>query len=219
MITKIKNISNDILLFDKITLEGSLTVLVGGNGVGKTTLIKALYKRDPSLEIEGDTSKLVLWRNAVDNQRYNNPNPFSKNYTEDLFDLYLTNERSEGENVVHSFLVWAESIPYGSIVLIDELDSGLSIDNLNGVGHVIASLISEKKCQVIMSINSWHFVYCFDDHLVSLVDGKKVNFNRDYEKFIEYSQKSALIVSRARSKAKKKTTSDRVGRRSRRGQV
>lgn len=219
MITRIKNKSNGILLFDEIALKGSLTVLMGGNGVGKTTLIKALAKRDPSIEIEGDTSKIVFWQNAVDNHRYNNPSPFSKNYTDDIVDLYFTNERSEGENVVHSFLAWAESIPDGSIVLLDELDSGLSVDNLNGVGCVIAALIRDKKCQVIMSANSWHFAYCFDDRLISLVDGKKVSFNRDYEKFLDFSQESAKIISKARFKQKKKNTNDRARGRSRRGRV
>lgn len=200
MITEIKNVSNPLLLFKSISKLGKINLLIGGNGVGKTTLLNAIEQKSNTIEITGDISKLYTWKNCKDNHRYNNPSPYASDYNESLISLMFSHERSEGENIAHSFLTWFEdNNEPGAVFLIDEIDSGLSVDSLNGIAHVIVGAINKHDCQFIMSVNSWHLLYVFDT-AISLIDGKPIKFNRDYDKFCEFSFSSAKKLGSIREK-------------------
>lgn len=205
MIQKIANKSSEILLFDEIEFENRVELIIGGNGVGKTTLLKAIEEGSDVIEITGDISKLHCWQNAKDNDRYQNPSPYGDGhvFNEKTIKRILSAEKSEGENVADSFVSWIENtIENGAIYLVDEVDSGLSLDNLNAIAHVINETSKEYDCQFILSVNAWHLIYVFND-CISLVDGSRVAFDGNYEEFCKFSFESAKKLHKVRSKQRK----------------
>lgn len=205
MIEEIKNINNSRLLFNTLKLYSDVNLLIGGNGVGKTTLINSIKRGSPGIEIKGDVSKLKVWSNSEDNHRYLSPSPYgdSQNYSKDIVNVFLSGERSEGENVIHSFMTWLEeNIEEGAVIVVDEIDSGLSVDNINAIMCIIANVLKDYKIQFILSVNSWHPVYTFD-RAICLLTGDKVGFAKDYASFCQYSFKAAKKLEGIRTRQKK----------------
>jgi predicted ATPase len=204
MIKSIKNVSSDILLFDSVKIGPRLSVLIGGNGAGKTTLLNLIESKSDQIKISPvrDKSPVHVWRNSKENHRYVEPNQFgsSEAYSRDVINRVNSQERSEGENVVYSFMTWIDQhIEAFGIYLIDEIDSGLSVDNLNAIACVMADVMNEHPTtQFIITVNAWHLVYVFDEHCISLIDGKPINFNKDYDKFCKFSYSMAKTLREKR---------------------
>ena len=236
MITSIKNVRNKILLFPGvIELKPGLNLIGGGNGVGKTTLLKEirlwslskgrhkddshftnLFRTEESLQEEaagylqvevtddGTQGRCLFWQNAKDNHRYTKPDFFNPNLKQ-IDRYYSTGERSEGENLVESLITWLEesSITGGDVVLLDEIDSGLSVDACNGVLSALLALVKRTGCQVIATCNSFHFPYVLGG-MINLLDGSYVEFGRSYEEFCKFSHSNARKLVPIREKARKK---------------
>lgn len=218
MITKIiipeeYNISK-IMFMGSIDLtvlpDSRIVPLFGPNGVGKTTLLKAVQtglqqiyspfdddKDDPyMLELlekekrkygcevitDGAPYKLLGYFNSEDNLRSRKPRSIG-----DDFDPYLLNARfdarsvSEGQSIVYSLLDLFDLIGTGKdslqpdgrdiIVLIDEFDSGLSIDNIGIMMRKLKNTLRKRNdVQVVFSFNNPYILTFFSD-VISLYDG------------------------------------------------
>ena len=236
MITSIKNVRNEILLFEEsINLKPGLNLIGGGNGVGKTTLLreirlwarsmgmckeesklKGLFSTEESLRVEAgsylgievqsdsESGRCLFWQNAKDNHRYAKPDLFNTDLRQ-VNRYYSAGERSEGENVVESLITWLEesSVTGADIVLLDEIDSGLSVDACNGVLAALRALVKKTGCQVIATCNSFHFPYVLGG-LINLLDGSYVEFDRSYEAFCKFSHSNARKLVPIREKARRK---------------
>lgn len=157
------------------------------------------------VKAEGPTGRLLFWQNHKDNHRYVKPDFFRQDNTRTVVRYYSAGERSEGENVVESLLVWLEesAITGKDVVVLDEIDSGLSVDACNGVIKVLLSLAKKTGCQIIVTCNSFHFPFVCGG-LINLLDGSYVEFGKSYEEFCKFSLANAKKLVPIREKARRK---------------
>lgn len=242
MITKIKNIKNPLLLFkNTIELKPGINLLGGGNGVGKTTLLREINQWAKSkglwesserfanlfttkeetmataakclnilVDSDGKTKRCLFWQNAKDNHRFVKPD-FFKPEMGQIQRYYDAGERSEGENIVVSFLSWLDELQLSDtdVVLVDEIDSGLSVDACNGIIAAMLSATKKTGCQFIVTCNSFHFPYVCGG-MVNLLDGSTVSFESSYTKFCEFSYANARKLGPIRDKAREKARKEQI---------
>ena len=117
--------------------------------------------------------------------------------------------RSEGQNVLMSFLSWIDNISVkdGSTIVIDEIDSGLSVEHVNIICHVISDLIRTKRLQVIVAINNYHWFYHFNKTpnigIIDMSTGNKIKFD-DYKDFLKFTVDTSQKVFKLKEKNFKK---------------
>lgn len=242
MITKIKNIKNPLLLFkNTIELKPGINLLGGGNGVGKTTLLREIKQwaqskgywesserfanlfsnkeetmataaKHLNIQVESDekTSRCIFWQNAKDNHRYVKPDFFSPKMDQ-IQQYYDAGERSEGENVVVSFLSWLDQLQIQDtdVLLVDEIDSGLSVDACNGIMGAMLATAKKTGCQFIVTCNNFHFPYVCGE-MINLLDGETVNFFSSYTKFCDFSYANARKLGPIRDKAREKARKEQL---------
>lgn len=200
MITKIEIVPKtreaDILLFDKLDLDSlpneRIVPLFGPNGVGKSTLLDGLLKASEGNRNAGVKAKInkktvvFSYRNSEDNLRVRKP----KTYMES-FDPFLLKAKfdagsvSEGQSIMYSIYDLIDGIGTSKnamkyegkdiVVLIDELDSGLSIDNLDRILKKLKySTERRKDVQIVFSFNNPYVLRYFPD-VVSLFTGEVIH--------------------------------------------
>lgn len=114
-------------------------------------------------------------------------------------------ERSEGENVLFSFLNWLDKIKFdkNSILILDEIDSGLSVEHISVVCNRIVELLNNHKgIQIIAAINNYHFIYFFNKFKYSVVinmateKGNYLKNDLSYEEFINLTVDNRIKVNK-----------------------
>ena len=181
--------------------------LTSDNDDGAADFYKSEFDREKhkagcEVITDGREMKLLGYKNSVDNFR-------SKNVG---FDPYLLNARfdaqsvSEGQSIVYSLFDLFELLKEGAaedetdnIVFLDEMDSGLSIDNLDTFMRKIKNIVRKRSdVQFIMSFNNPR-VLKFFPYVVSMYDGKVKELHSDEDMLAEMKRNKKMF-DRARRK-------------------
>jgi hypothetical protein len=131
---------------------------------------------------------------------------------------------SEGESIVESFLEFLEknknNFEDGDTILIDEIDSGLSIEYINMLLNVIIDTINTYKVQFIIAINNYHWIHRVKKY-IDMSIGKFVECNNydDFmkntlavrEKKMKFEEKQRKKEEAEKKKAKKNNGRDSQG--------
>lgn len=177
-----------ILLFDEVKNVKKLNILFGGNGVGKTTFLNAIKDNKLSFELDNEKDVLIKsFTNSIDNMKINSQQK-ELSSTRDVVKLFNSNSFSEGQSIIHyvlSFLYDIKELETDKqiVVLLDEVDSGLSVENINMLLWQIKDLIDTKNVQFFISSNHYHFVYAFKN-VLNMYDGKYIKIE-SYEEYFE----------------------------------
>lgn len=129
------------------------------------------YVMNTEMGIKVDSDKkhvICSYYNSKDNDRQNNPNPMgdSSNYATKLARRLHASGISEEQGIIYSISQWvsnftdnySEDIEY--IVLLDEIDSGLSCDHVNVVLHLLNdNIFNRPNVQAFISSNMYHWAY------------------------------------------------------------
>lgn len=180
---------------DKFTFDTGITVLVGCNGTGKTTLLRALQYQLKHLKetesiyykyYDNDMESCSLGYNSLDDFR--------------LFGALATS--SEGEKInlnIAEFVnnLFKDSDKYEDSkeiwILIDSVDSGMSIDNLVYMKTFFHSAFINKypgkDIYVVVSTNSYETAR--GENCMDVRTAKHIKFEdyEEYRKFILNSRK------------------------------
>ena len=178
-----------VQLFQKseININEGITVLVGCNGIGKTTLINTIKD-----EIKKNKIPMIHFNNLQDGDQNARAEAM---YYQDYQFLADTWTASEGENIVVNLGIAAKKI--GLLlrensnakelwILLDACDSGLSVDNVVELKTFFRSTVipdnKEKRIYVIIAANEYEMTngeQCFD-----VYNGEHITFN-DYDEYRE----------------------------------
>lgn len=191
MITKITTIKetfeDNILLFKQVK-PVKINVLFGGNGVGKTTFLNGIINNTLNIKCNNNY-KVVAFSNSKDNFRHNDPSPFDRQFNNKLIQKVESNSMSEGQSIIFSINDFLEKVKDELnntedtvVIVLDEVDSGLSAENINMVMHFILDIYNNyDNVQFFISSNAYHFVYVFKN-VLSMYTGRFVTIN-SYEEF------------------------------------
>lgn len=214
MITKVINKRNKILLFKELNLK-QLTIVSGCNGAGKTTFLKEIMKccvddkkeertfndTKQTLELVYDKPiKINSYSNSENNYTNIDPNNRRQNdYIKNCLGIVNTSRKSEGEAMIFSFLDYIESndINNDSVLLIDEIDSGLSADALNGLSCVLKNMYDQNGIQIIITSNNYYFPFVFKNNILDVTTGEYVKI-KSFEEFLKFNQGMAYKLSKVR---------------------
>ena len=196
----------DILFFktaDFSQFDNRVVPLFGPNGAGKSTLIQSIENR--SLEIELTRPTLIFsYQNGRDNFKIREPRTYAE-----AFDPAFVNARfdakaiSEGQSIMYSMF----DLLYGFMkngglppqegkdiaVLLDEIDSGMSIDNIDITMRKLKYIVSHRPdVQFIMSFNSPRVVKHFPQ-VLSMYDGTMIELHNDDEMLAEINRHKKMF--------------------------
>lgn len=187
----------DILLF-KSAKFNKLNILFGGNGVGKTTLLNGITNKKLDMDI---SKELIIktYINSRDNFRHINKANY-KNYGVALVQKVNANEMSEGQSIIYSLMAYIEDAKDIAnknkdktvVLVLDEIDSGLSAENINMILHILLEFLEIDNTQLFLSSNHYHFVYVFKK-VFNMYTGKVVEFNSYEEYFNELSKQMVSL--------------------------
>lgn len=196
----------EILFFNKMNLE-QITLLFGANGVGKSSLIKGILKQK---EIKFNCDKETKLYSYINNeQNFRNMNKNSNLSYEDMFNPYLinkkynANELSEGQSIIYSLqdifelCVQIKDDSNDSVILLDEIDSGLSIDNVEYLSDKIKEITDKySNIQFIIGFNNFEFCRNFPK-VFNMYNGKYITIE-SYEQYrnIINSNREMLLEKR-----------------------
>lgn len=172
-----------VLLFETLTPHKYLNLLAGANGSGKSTLLDRIKKEEIYID-KDEEYEVISYINSENNKRYEEIN--EKEYTKGIVDKWNANNLSEGQSIIYSTLEFFEELKRRKkgnyVVLLDEIDSGLSVDNINMLCHLITDLIVERKdMQFFIAINNYHWVHVFK-RVINMYNGQQ----RDINSYTEY---------------------------------
>ncbi len=176
--------------------------LFGPNGIGKSTLIKEIlgtnegYVKGIKSTTDGKNMMMYSYSNSVDNLKNRKPRSIAESYDPFLMACrFEANSISEGQSVIYSAFDLLDGLKPGSgsfasddaetLILIDEIDSGLSIDNIDLAMEKIKSAITKRDdIQVIMSFNSPRVLKHFP-YVISMYDGSVLELHTDEDMLAE----------------------------------
>lgn len=178
----------DLYLTNSFEINKGVTVLIGPNGAGKSTFLKSLK------ELYLDKNNITYFR--FDNLLDGGANAKSKFGYYGKTDLLIESTfNSEGMNIVLNIGLKISEI--GSYIrniknkneeiwiLLDAIDSGLSIDNIVQINNVFELIIKDHpNTYIIVSANSYELVR--NRHCLDVKSGNYIQFNdyEDYRNFI-----------------------------------
>ena len=186
--------------------EPGVTVLIGCNGCGKTTMIKQIEK-----QLEKDKIPYAIY----DNIRDGGHNARERaGFYGDMEFIASSICSSEGENIVMNMINMARRM--GALAkknpeakelwfLFDAVDSGLSIDNVLDIKEYLFKTVldnnKDRDVYIIISANAYEMCRgekCFDTYLC-----KYVNIN-SYEEYRDFIIKSREKKDKREEKENKK---------------
>lgn len=192
----------DVLLF-KSAKFNKLNILFGGNGVGKTTLLNGIANNKLDMDI---SKELIIktYVNSRDNFRHINKANY-KNYGVALLQKVNANEMSEGQSIIYSLMTYIENAKDIAnknkdktvVLVLDEIDSGLSAENINMILHILLEFLEIDNTQLFLSSNHYHFVYVFKK-VFNMYTGKVVEFN-SYEEYFNELTKQMVCLGKKRN--------------------
>ena len=198
MITRIKILNgteeSNALWFTDMKITERVNILIGGNGVGKSTLLSGIRNGTVDLEF---TKPIAIhsYQNSLQSDRNNHANPYSgKEILRSLTSRFI----SEGQGIVRSIsreidrisVVVKEQPDVNHILLWDEVDSGLSIENINLVGNLIAEvMIEHNNIQLFVASNMYQWI-AYSGVGVNMYTGKT-------ERIKSYDEYAELIIRKA----------------------
>lgn len=198
---KVKNntVEKERLLFDKISNLKKVNILFGGNGVGKSTFLNGIITNN--LDLVSDRELVILkYINSEDNCKgYKFDNNF-KDMNQAL-KIFNSSGYSEGQTMLNHLLPFIKNIKDVAnknknktiIVVLDEIDSGLSIENINLFLHLINESLNDfENIQFFISTNHYHFTYVLKD-VINMYDGTWIRIN-SYEEYFELLNKGIQIM-------------------------
>lgn len=177
--------------------EPGIYYIVGPNGSGKTSLLHQLkdYGENNGYEIISYSDTADGRGNSISKLAYHNQ--FS-----DVANLMMS---SEGESIYYNFGFTVQSIGTTirlnkkAFILIDGIDSGMSIDKLREIRDVFDNIISKdiigKDIYIFITANNFELVRG-DVYRINPYNGKRVNFKtyNAFEKYIiNYRDRFPLI--------------------------
>lgn len=189
-----------ILFFDKVDVTQfteRVIPLFGPNGIGKSTFISVIetngyckkgFDKEKALKIsvEGQT-KCFSYMNTRDNVKtgkdsyignFNSSFQFVKSFNSKLM--------SEGQSIIYSAYDLLRGFDMDDIeegvdhvILMDEIDSGLSIDNIDMIMRKIKRVIKRRPdVQIIFSFNSPRVLKWFPN-VLSMYDGTRITLHTE----------------------------------------
>lgn len=193
MITSIKVNPNtetsDILFFQETDLtkfDNHVIPLFGPNGVGKSTLIQAMIdngtkeRRNLKISVSDKPTGFYAYRNSKDNFRIAQPHTIDMAFDPSFMKMqWDARSLSEGQSVIYSIMdlldmvLRRESDETDVTVILDEIDSGLSIDNIDMVMKRIKKIVKRGDTQFIFSFNQPRVLKWFP-HVLSMYDGTDI---------------------------------------------
>lgn len=201
-----------ILFAKKYDLSQKVNLLFGSNGVGKTTLIEAIlgnkHKNEYAYDKNDKPTLMFSYSNSTQNKRHMTNNPYLKYqdyFNPDLINqMFTAKELSEGQSIIYTiqeFLYLAKTendTNKDYLFLIDELDSGLSIDNIIWVCDKINKIIKDREnIQFIIAFNNYEF--CNQFKTVTNMYTGKLEVIDSYDEY-----KNKLISNREKLLKKRK---------------
>lgn len=203
------NTGEEIFKKDEICLVDGLTVLVGCNGCGKTTLLHQIesqlknenipcFTYDNLFEGGNNSMQDALWRGNIDF-------------------VVQAAISSEGEKIMQN--IGEVAVKMGQFVrehkssskeiffLFDAVDSGLSIDNIMGLKNLFHIVIDD--CQkhgvaayIVVSANQYEFTSTmgkYNNHMVWTFD----TVDGEYRYFTNYIEYRSFIIQTRKEKNKR----------------
>lgn len=183
---------------NKVDIESGLSILVGCNGIGKTSLLCNIKEELNKLKI-----KYISYSNVEDGGAQS----ISKSVFYDGNFNFAMNvaSSSEGEGIVCNIERLARRI--GTYVrknpnqdeywvFLYAIDSGLSIDNIIDIKKYLFETIIDditshnKKVYILVSANSYEL--CCNEKCIDVYNLKYINFN-SYEEYKDFILKSKDI--------------------------
>lgn len=198
MINEIMPIKNsriaEILLCDKLCIDKlpnpRIVPLFGPNGIGKSSIINAILDNlngKKEIEIKRTKTPMIVlsYRNGVDNLRVKESHSIDEEFSpEFIVSKYNSRSVSEGQSIIYSALMLFEAMGTGKnaiyeenkeyLILIDEIDSGLSLDNLDIIMRKLKNTADKRKdVQVIFSFNN-PYVLNYFPNVLSMYTGNPI---------------------------------------------
>lgn len=191
----------EILLFEEAKFK-KLNILFGGNGVGKTTLLNGIINN----KLDIDSSKELIIKsyvNSKDNFRHIEKANY-KDIGRALLQKVNAKEMSEGQSIIYSLLTYIENAKNIAIensdktvvLVLDEIDSGLSSENINMILHILIDFLKEKNTQLFVSSNHYHFVYVFKK-VFNMYTGDWIEIN-SYEEYYKKLEQEMIGLGKKR---------------------
>jgi len=179
---------------DTVTFESGVTVLIGCNGCGKTSLLSQI-----KYSLDKENIPYIFYDNLHDGGE----NARSKaGFFGDMSFLAAAIQSSEGENIVMNMCnigckmgALTKKYPDAKELwfLFDAVDSGLSIDNIidlkEGLFEAAIKYNPDKEIYIIASANEYELCHgekCFDTYLCKYVN---INSYKQYKNFILKSRR------------------------------
>lgn len=174
----------------KITINTGLTVLVGCNGIGKTTLIRTLQE-----QLKKDKTPFISFDNLIDGGA--NARSMA-GFRNDFTFLATAAWSSEGENIFMNMSRFAKQITTfvqsndGYVdemwIFMDAVDSGYSVDNIEDVKNFIHLILRDygEKNNIYFIISANEYEMARNEQCFDVLRGKYRMFRSydGYRKFI-----------------------------------
>lgn len=176
---------------------------------------QAKVDHDAQIQMEMDDAptRYFEYRNRDDNFAYAEPRSYLESFDPTYLSLkYDARSLSEGQSLVYS----VEDLLKGmlrttkrresfveddehTIVLLDEIDSGLSLDNLDKMMRIIKQVLRQgRDIQFVMSFNNPFVLNYFPD-VISMYDGKVHRFENT-EEMLEDLKANQKMLDKSRKR-------------------
>lgn len=191
----------DILFFNEFCFgqfENRVIPLFGPNGVGKSSFINALEEhgrnRGTFLTVTKTNDKPIRFISYINGKDNLKSSKEPRDHTLSFDPMYLKLQwdargLSEGQSVIYSLYDLLDGLKPGKngfdldddtdyLICLDEIDSGLSIDNIDVTMRKIKSIIKRPNIQIVFSFNSPRVLKWFPD-VLSMYDGVAIHLETE----------------------------------------